>query len=102
MLATLIVSWRTESTRRIRLQCQTFQIPIKREIEIEPSLFSIGDHIQTRLHLVVDCRNNGVVLQFPQIMAAELIEILRGEFQPPWKWVTSDHSRSQGNRLHRI
>src|SRR5688572_13784720 len=102
MLATLVVSRRTESTRGRRLHRNPLQISIEGQVEVEPRLFTIGNHIQSGTDLIVNRRDDGVVLQFFQIIRTKTIQMLAGELQPPGKRVTSDHGRSQWNGLHKL
>ena len=58
------MSRRSEATRRRGLDLDAFEEPVKREIEIEPRLFAIGDDVESGLQLVVYRGNNCVVDQF--------------------------------------
>ena len=46
---------------------------IERQVEVEPCLLSIGDHIQACCNLVVNCRNNSIFNHFFNICRTKLV-----------------------------
>jgi hypothetical protein len=79
VLASLVVRWWTESSRRRWLQREPIEIAIKREIEIQSRLLAIGNDIQPGGNLVVNCGNDRILLKFVTIGIAKLIEMLTGK-----------------------
>jgi hypothetical protein len=73
---------------------------VKRQIEIQPRLFAVGDDVQSGRRLIVNGREDGVFLQLRAIGLAELIEMLAGEFQPAGKRVTANDCGSQRLFFH--
>ena len=92
--AALIVGRRAEAARQGLLQFYAFQKAVERQVEIEPRLFAVRDHIQSGGDLIVNRRDHGVFLQFGAIGFAELVEVLAGEFQPAGEGIAADDSCS--------
>jgi hypothetical protein len=86
-----LIAWRP---RWCPLQIDPFDETVKREIEINPGLLAIGDDVQAGRHLIVDRSDDGVVLQFGDIVGTEAIQILYGKLQPAWKGVRTYNRRT--------
>src|SRR5262245_28597694 len=69
---TLIMPGRAEASRRGLLQFYAFQKAVERQVEIEPRLLAVRDHVQSGGNLIVDRRDHGVLLQLGSIGLAEL------------------------------
>src|SRR5262249_33221286 len=100
MFATLIVSWRTETTGRGAFELDALKIAVKGKVEIETSLFAVGDDVEAGGGLVVDGGDDGVFLKFGAVSLAELIEVGAGEFEPARERVAADDGRSKRLRSH--
>ncbi len=64
MFPALIVPRRSKPALRQWLGGYSCQEPIKREIEIQTSLFTIGDFVQTRIHLILHGNSDRIVQHF--------------------------------------
>src|SRR5438876_11429361 len=95
MFAALVVSRRTEKAARPRFQRNAAQKSIERQVEIEPGLLAIGDHIEPGGNLVVHRGADGVVQRFGQVVFAELLHVQRDELEPAWKRVAADDRCAQ-------
>ena len=62
MLAALIVRRRAEVARRRRFHFNALKMAVEGKIEIQPRLLAVGDHVQTRRRLVMQCGDHGVIL----------------------------------------
>jgi len=100
--ATLVMRRRAKPSRRRGLQFDALEKSVKRQIEIEPRLLAVGDHVEAGLELVVNRNGDGVLDQFLAIGFAELVQILAGELQPAGKRITADDGRSEGRRGHEV
>ena len=60
----LVVPGRSEPALRQWFGGNTCQEPIKRKIKIQTSLFTVGDHVQTCVHLILHCDSHRVVQHF--------------------------------------
>lgn len=101
VLAPLVVCWRSPPAGRRVFQGQALEVAIERQVEIQPRLFAVGDDIQAGSQLILDSGGNRIILQFPQVVRAELVEMLTGKFQPAGERVTADDGRSQRLHTHR-
>src|SRR5262249_7350403 len=86
----LIVRGRPETARQSLFQFDAFQKAVERQVEIEPRLLAISDHVQTGGDLIVNRRDHGVFLKLSAIRFPELIQMLAGEFEPTGKWIAAD------------
>src|SRR5438876_12407058 len=77
-----------------------FEESVERQIEVQSGLFSIGDHVESRLDLVLDGNCDGVFNQLFHVGSAEPFEVLGGKLEPSRKGITPDHSRSQRLFFH--
>ena len=90
VFAALIVPGRAETASQGLPQFYAFQKAVKRQIEIEPRLLAVCDHVQSGGDLIVDRRDHGVFLQLGAVGLAELVEALTGEFQPAGKGIAAN------------
>ena len=102
MSAALVMSGRSEAARRRGLELDAFEKSVKREIEIEPRLFAVGDDVKSGLQLVVDGDGDRVVDEFFAVRLAKLVEILGGKLQPAGKRVAADDSGSEEGGSHEV
>jgi len=102
VFAALIVGGRTEATRRRGFEFDAFDETIERQIEIEPRLFAVGDHVKAGVELVAHGDGDGVVDQFRAVCAAEAVEVLAGKFQPRRKRVAADDGSANGCSFMRL
>lgn len=100
MLAPLIMSWRTETPRRRRFQFNPLQKTVKRQIKIQPRLFSVGHHIQPRRELIMQRHNHRILHQLLPIRRPKLIQIPNRILQPSRKRIAPNHRRSQWSLFH--
>ncbi len=70
MFAALVVSGRAEAAVRAGFHGDARQEAVERQIEIEPGLFSIADHVETGGDLVMHRGRNCVVQQFGDLVLA--------------------------------
>ena len=71
----LVMSRGTEASGRCRFEVDAFYVAVKREIEVEAGLFAVGDHIQACTHLVAEGRDDGIVLDFGDIIGSECVQV---------------------------
>ena len=71
MLSALIVSRRSELARCSGFEFDTVQIAVKRQIEIEPSLLAVGDHIQPGRDLILNRDNDRVILHLRDVVPGQ-------------------------------
>ena len=102
MSAALIMSGRSEPALRRGLEFDAFQKSVKREIEIEPRLFAIGDDVESGLQLVVNRGEDGVVVEFFAVCLAEPVKVLAGKLQPARKRITADDGGSEQGWWHEV
>ena len=88
VFAALIVPGRAETASQGLPQFYAFQKAVKRQIEIEPRLLAVCDHVQSGGDLIVDRR--GVFLQLGAVGLAELVEAKACEFQPAGKGIAAN------------
>ena len=94
----LVVRRGAEATRRCPLQLDAVEVAVERQVEVEPRLLAVGDHVEAGADLVVDGGDDGVVLQLGAIGRAEAVEVLDGEQQPAGQRVAADDRRPQLSR----
>lgn len=95
MLAALIVGGWAKAARLRVFEFDARQEAVKRQVEIEPRLLAVGDDVESRRDLIVQRRDDGIVLQFAAIIAAELIEMLAGEFEPAGEGIAANDGGSE-------
>ena len=78
LLAALIMSRWAEPAGRGGLELDSLDVPVKREIEIEPRLLAVGDYLEAGAKLVADGDADRVVDEFGAIGPAEAVEMLAG------------------------
>src|SRR5215204_1903152 len=76
VFASLVVRWWSEPAWWLGLDCDPLEVSIKREIEVEPRLFSVGDDVQSGIDLVVDRDSRRILDEFRQIILAKAVEVL--------------------------
>ena len=91
MLAALIVRRRTPAARRRRFEIDSVEVAVEREIEIEPALLAVGDHVESGGDLVADRGDRRVFLHLAHVVGPKLAQVERGKFQPAGKRVAADH-----------
>ena len=94
MFAALIVRRWPEAAGGSGFHRNSLQIAVKGEVEVEPGLFAVRDHIETGFDLIRNSDPGCVVDHFRQVVLAELIQMLGRKLQPPRKWITSHDCRS--------
>ncbi len=90
MSAALIVRRRAKPPPRRCFRRDPFEKAVERQIEIQPRLLAVSDHIQPRRKLIVDRRDDRVVLHLGNVIGAELIQIPAGKFQPSRQRIAAD------------
>ena len=74
----LVMSRRTPSTGRGRLQIDSLKVAVEAEIEVQPALFAIGDDIQSRSQLILHSTSDRIGLQFTPVLRTKAIQMMRG------------------------
>jgi hypothetical protein len=90
VFAALIVRGRAEPASRRAFEFDALEIAIKGKVEIEASLFAIGDDVESSGDLIVNGGNDGIFLEFGSVGFAELVEMRTGEFEPTGEGVAAD------------
>ena len=100
VFAALVVGRRAEASPRRALKVDALEEAVKRQVEVEPRLFAVGDHVESGGVLVVHRCGHGVVDHFIAVGVAELLEVLAGELQPTGEGVAADDGRAQRLLFH--
>src|SRR5262249_51855545 len=95
VLTALVVSGRTETAARPGFQRNAGQKSVERQVEVEPGLLAIGDHVESGSDLVVHRGGNGVVKRFGQIVLTELIHVQGEELKPGRKRIAANYRCAQ-------
>ena len=95
--AALVVGRRTEAPRRRALQLDAGEEAVERQVEVEARLLAVGDHVEPGSDLVVDRRDDGIVLQLGAVGRSELVEVVDGVQQPAGQRIAADHRRAQSH-----
>ena len=82
MFAALIVRRRAEAAWRRAFELQAFKESVERKIEIEARLFAIRDYVEAGGDLIVNRRDDGVLLHLRDIRGPELAEMRACELEP--------------------
>ena len=75
-LRTLVVRRRAEQPRR-RALLDPLEEAVEAEVEVEPGLLAVRDHVEPGRDLVVDRGDNGVLLQLGDVRRPELVQSAR-------------------------
>ena len=94
VLRALVVRGRTEEPLWLAL-LDPLEEAVEAEVEVEPSLLAVRDHVETRGDLVVDGCDHRVLLELGCVVRPELVQVFGGVFEPAGKGVAPDHGRSQ-------
>ena len=95
MFAALVVAGRAEAAGRLWLGTDALEKTIEGQVEIKASLFAIGNNIETRSGLIVNGSNDGVVLEFFDVVGAEVAQVRGGELKPRGKRITADDGSAE-------
>src|SRR5690606_18852354 len=102
VLSPLVVCRRAEFSCFGFVVSNTAYVSIERQVEVEPRLFPIRNHVQACADLVVYGRCHGILDHFFDVGAAKAVEVLASELEPSWKGITSDHRCAEGNVLRHV
>lgn len=102
VFAALIMRGRAEATRRCGFEFDAFDESVEGEIEIEPRLLAISNHIKSGIELIAHGDADGVVDQFRAVGFTEAVEMFAGKFQPRWKGIAADDSGAKRLLFHFI
>ncbi len=102
VLTALIVRGRAEAPRGALLGVDALEVAIEGEIEIEARLLAIGDDVEAGRGLIVNGGEDGVVLEFGDVVGAEFVEMAGGKLEPCREGIAADDGGAQGARLHSI
>ena len=91
--AALVVRRRPEAPRGRVLELDPFEVAVEREVEVEPRLLAVGDHVEPGGDLVVHGRDHGVLLQLGDVVRAELVEVRRRVLEPARERIAADDGR---------
>ena len=100
VFATLVVGRRAEPARRRTLKFNALEEAVKRQVEVEPRLFAVGDHVEPGGVLVVHRCGHGIVDHLLAVGVAEFLEVLAGELKPAGERVAADDGRAQRLLFH--
>src|SRR5215469_5119689 len=64
MFWTLIMRWRAETAGRHRFEFESLKVAVERQVEIQACLFTVRYHVEARRYLIVDRRDDRIVLKF--------------------------------------
>jgi hypothetical protein len=102
MPSPLVVRWWTEATWTVALKLNTRQKAIEAKIEVQSGLFAIRNDIQSRSDLIGNGDANGIVLDFHDVICAELVQVLGCKLKPAWEWVGADDGGTEGDGGHNL
>src|SRR4051812_45110228 len=91
---------RPKPPRRLWLDGDPFEVPVKRQVKIEARLLAVGDHVEPRGELIMHRGHHRILLHLRDIRRPKLIEMLRGKLQPTWKRIAADDRRTERPGLH--
>ena len=100
MFATLVVGRRAEPARRRTLKFDALEEAVKRQVEVEPRLFAVGDHVEPGGELIVHGGDDSIIDHLLAVGVAELLEVLAGELKPAGEGVAADDGRAQRLLFH--
>ena len=100
VLSTLIVSGWTKPSRRRPFQFDSFKKAVEGQVEVEPRLLSVGDHVQPGGGLIRDGNTHGIVDEFFPIGLAKFRKVVAGKLKPARKGIASNDSGAQWMWLH--
>ena len=102
MPSPLVMRRRTEATWTIALKFNARQKAIEAKIEVQSGLFAIRNDIQSRSDLISNGNANGIVLDFRDVICAELVQVLGCKLKPAWEWVGADDGGTKGDSGHAL
>ncbi len=73
----LVVGRRPEAAARLVVELEPVQEGVEGEVEVEPRLLAVRDHVDTRAQLVADGRPDRVASRLLAVVRAELVEVQR-------------------------
>src|SRR5271170_8260088 len=86
---------RAEAARGKRRRADALKPPVERQVKVVPALFSVRDHVESRIDLVVHGCDHGVSPHLFDISLAKLLQMSRCKLKPSRKRVAANHSRLQ-------
>ena len=70
---TLVVRGRTEAPPWSLLELEPVEVRVERQVEVEPGLLAVGDHVEPGAHLIRDGRGDRVSHRLFAIVGAEFV-----------------------------
>jgi hypothetical protein len=96
----LIVRRRTVPPSGRRLALDAVEVAIEGKVEVEPRLLPVRDHVESRVDLVVDGADDGVIDELCDVIWPEVVEVGARVLEPSREWITADHRRAERTLLH--
>jgi hypothetical protein len=100
MASSLVMRRRSKAPRAVTLKLDARQKTIETQVEVQTGLLAIRDHIKPCCDLIRNGNANGIVLDFRDVICAELVKVLGCKLKPTWERVGPDDGGSEGNRGH--
>jgi hypothetical protein len=88
------VSRRAEAAARLAVELEPVQEGVKGEVEVEPRLLAVRDHVDRRPQLVADGRPDRVASGLLAVVRAELVEVQTCQLEPAGERVAPDDRRA--------
>src|SRR5207244_752157 len=82
MLPALVVSRRPEPARRLAVALDSFEVAVEGEVEVEPGLLPVGDHVEPGRELVADSAGDCVLDELGEVVETEVAEVLARVLEP--------------------
>ena len=81
---------RPEPPRAGGLQVDPLDEPVERQVEVQPGLLAVGDHVQPRRELSATATVIASSWSSRDVVGAEAVEVLRRELEPAGKGLGAD------------
>jgi hypothetical protein len=83
MLPALVVRRRPPDAPGRVLQLEPFQVGVEGQVEVEPPLLAVADHVEPGAHLIHHRRQGGIARRLLEVVRAHLLRAAGDELQPP-------------------
>jgi hypothetical protein len=100
VFAALVVGGRAEAAAGLGFAVDAVDVAIEAEVEVEAGLFAVGDDIEAGAGLVMEGGDDGVVLEFGEVVGSKFGKVGGGEFEPGRERVGADDGGAKGDGLH--
>ena len=100
VFTTLVVGRWAEPARRSTLKFDALEEAVKRQVEVEPRLLTVGYHVEPGGELIIDGGDDSIIDHLLAVSIAELLEALAGELKPAGEGVAADDGRAKRLLFH--